>query len=74
MNLPNTSTPVKKWTVRRCESFDDMRVKAIRDWQRLSATRRTDAAWELVLDAWKLKHRNPDELRLQRTVTVLRKA
>lgn len=74
MNQAAASRPVKKWTVRRCESFDDMRVKAIRDWQRLSATQRTDAAWELVLEAWKLKNRNSDELRLQRIVTVLRKA
>jgi len=66
--------PRKDWPLRRCGSFDDMRVQAIRDWQRLSATARTDAAWQMVVDAWKLKHRNPNELRLQRTVTVLRKA
>jgi hypothetical protein len=69
-----TNAHRKGWTLRRCASFEDMRVQAIRDWQRVSATARTDAAWELVVDAWKLKRRNPDELRLQRTFTVLRKA
>ena len=64
----------KGWTLRRCTSFDDMRVQAIRDWQRVRATIRTDAAWEMVVEAWKMKHWNLDELRLQRTVTVLRKA
>ena len=62
------------WTLHRCDSFDEMRVQAIRRWQRASATARTDAAWELVVAAWKMKRWNPDELRLQRTVTVLRKA
>ena len=51
-----------------------MRVQAIRRWQRVSATTRADAAWEMVVEAWKLKRRNPDELRLQRIITVLRKA
>lgn len=64
----------KGWTIRRCTSFEDMRVQAIRDWQRASATARADAAWELVVDAWKMKRWNPDELRLQRVITVLRKA
>lgn len=75
--LPPTPKPApvrKDWTVRRCHSFDDMRVQSIRQWQRLSATARANAAWELVVDAWKLKRLDPDELRFQRIVTVLRKA
>jgi hypothetical protein len=71
----SASPPTRKgWTLRRCESFDAMRTQSVRDWQRLSATARADAAWELVVTAWNLKRLNPDELRFRRTVTVLRKA
>lgn len=62
------------WKIHRFASFEDMRVHAVRQWQRASATARTNAAWELVVDAWKLRKKDPDELRLQRVVTVLRKA
>ena len=66
--------PRKGWTIRRCASFEDMRIQAIRNWQRVSATARTNAAWELVVDAWKMKGSDLDELRRQRTITGLRKA
>lgn len=69
------SPPTRKgWTIRRCSSFEDMRVQGLRNWQRVSATARTKAAWELVVDAWAMKQWNPDELRLHRVITVLRKA
>ena len=80
MSKPDSQATTKKtqfrkgWTLRRCDSFEEMRVQAIRNWQRVSANARAAAAWELVVDAWKIKHRNPDELRLQRVITVLRKA
>jgi hypothetical protein len=51
-----------------------MRRQAILRWQRVSATARSDAAWDMVREAWALKKRPAHELRLQRTVTVLRKA
>jgi hypothetical protein len=70
MPLPKRSG----WTIQRCESYDDMRVQAIRRWQRVSASVRADAAWEMVKEAWELKKRPAHELRLQRTVAVLRKA
>ena len=50
-----------------------MRDVSIREWQKVSASERSDAAWQMVVDAWALKNHNTDELRLQRTVTVLRK-
>lgn len=50
-----------------------MRVQAIRRWQRVSATARATAAWELVVEAWSLKKRPAHELRLQRVITVMRK-
>lgn|GEM_PF-1732243 len=62
------------WTLVRCSSFEDMRRQAVLRWQRVSATARSDAAWEMVREAWALKKRPAHELRLQRTVTVLRKA
>ena len=53
-----TPTPPRSgWTLQRCESFDDMRVQAIRRWQRVSATARAAAAWDLVVEAWSLKKR-----------------
>ena len=37
-------------------------------WQRLGPEAIFSAAWEMVVQAWKLKGRSADELRLQRTV------
>lgn len=68
------STPRKTWTVTRCDSFEDMRRVGIRNWQRRSAAERRQAAWELVVEAWQMQKRNPNELRLQRSAQVLRKA
>lgn len=62
------------WILVRCSSHEDMRQQAIRRWQRVSASRRAQAAWEMVEEAWTLKKRPADELRLQRIITVLRKA
>ena len=69
-------SPIKSsgWKLVRCSSIEDMRHKGIRLWQRASADARANAAWEMVQEAWALKKRPPHELRLQRTVTVLRKA
>lgn len=69
---PKSSKP--HWTLVRCSSFEDMRRQAVLHWQRVSATARSDAAWEMVQEAWTLKNRPAHELRLQRIVTVLRKA
>ena len=43
-------------------------------WQQLTADQRADAVWELVVLDWKMKGKNPDELRLQRSVGRLRKS
>ena len=40
----------------------------IRFWQAQSDAAKFAAAWELVTTAYQLKGRDPDELRLQRTV------
>jgi hypothetical protein len=62
------------WTVVKCASLDEMRANHIRAWQAVPPAERLKAAWELVVDAWEMKKRNPDELRFQRAVTVIRKA
>jgi hypothetical protein len=42
-------------------------------WSRESDTKKFKAAWDLVVFAWQLKGRNLNELRLQRTVAVLKR-
>jgi hypothetical protein len=67
-------SPSFKPIIRKCASYDQMRDIAVHDWQKRSAKERSDAAWDMVKEAWALKNRNPDELRLQRTITVIHKA
>lgn len=63
------------WTIRKFSSFEEQRDQQVRDWQALSGSERRKAAWELVVDYWVgKKGMNPDELRLQRSVTNLRRA
>lgn len=63
------------WKIRKFESFDDMRRQQIADWQALSGAERRKAAWELVTDYWVgMKGKHPDELRLQRSVTTLKRS
>ena len=59
------------WVVKKCDSFEDMEALHLAQWQAVSASERMAAAWEMVVDAWKLKNRNPDELRFQRVVTSI---
>ena len=62
------------WVVKKCESFDEMRNYRIQQWQEASGADRRKAAWELVYDYWVgMQKMNPDELRLQRTITNFRK-
>jgi hypothetical protein len=51
-----------------------MRLHSIRSWQRQSAAARRQAAWEIVVEAWEIQKRDPNELRLQRPLEVVRKA
>ena len=63
------------WPTRRCESFDDMRAYRIRQWQEAGCEARMKAAWELVVDYWVgYQGKDPNELRLQRSVTKLVRA
>ncbi|MGB6223056.1 hypothetical protein [Haloferula sp.] len=62
------------WTIRKFSSFEEQRRQQVLDWQAVSGAERRKAAWELVVDYWVSKKGvNPDELRLQRSVTNLRR-
>lgn len=65
--------PVKDrshWQIRKFDSFEELRCQQVRDWQALSGAERRKAAWELVVDYWVgMKGMDPNELRLQRSVT-----
>jgi hypothetical protein len=58
------------WVVRKCSSHEEMQGMHIRDWQAVSPERRANAAWEMVVEAWKLQGRSLDELRFQRRLTL----
>jgi hypothetical protein len=63
------------WTIRKFTSHEEMRCYQVREWQKLSGAARRKAAWELVTDYWcAMKGMHPDELRLQRSVTSVRRA
>jgi len=73
--FPIVSQPQKDrshWVIRKFDSLDELRRQQVIDWQALSGAERRKAAWELVTDYWVgMKGMNPDELRLQRSVTKL---
>ena len=62
------------WTIRKCESFEEMEFSHIEEWQKLSGSERAKAAWEMVVEAWEFKKRDPNELEFQRTVKCLKRA
>ena len=53
---------------------DEMERVHVEQWQSVSGSDRANAAWEMVVEAWKLKKRNLDELRFQRSVTRVERA
>ncbi|NJM36731.1 MAG: hypothetical protein HC845_02010 [Akkermansiaceae bacterium] len=60
------------WKIRKFNSFEELRCQQVKDWQALSGAERRQAAWELVYDYWVgMEKMNPNELRLQRSVTKL---
>ena len=59
---------------KRTKCFDEVRAYRIQQWQEAGCSARVEAAWELVTDYWLgQKKMNPDELRLQKSVTHLRR-
>jgi len=61
------------WVVRKCCSLQEMERLHLRQWQVVSGNDRVNAAWAMVVEAWELKKRNPDELRFQRSVTSVKR-
>ena len=62
------------WEAVRCSNLDSMWTQNVLFWQRQGGAAIRQAAWELVVEAWKAQNRNPDERRFQRTAPVFRKA
>ena len=54
------------------EGFSEL--DSIAYWQSRSASERLAAVWELTVSAWKMKGKDPRELRLQRTTAVLKRS
>lgn len=52
---------------------DDCRADIYRYWDELGSEARFKAAWELVIEAMKIKGMESNEFRLQRSVTARRK-
>jgi len=62
------------WVVKKFTSFDEQRNWQIQEWQKVSGAQRRQAAWELAYDYWvNIQNKNPDELRLQRSITNFRR-
>lgn len=59
------------WVIKKCSSFEEMRTHRIQQWQERPFIERLDAAWEIIEDAWKIKQKDPNELRLQRSITTV---
>lgn len=76
--METPSTPKKDrshWVVKKFTSHEELRAFGIKEWQKLSGAARRKAAWELVEDYWvKKKGKHPDELRLQKVITGIRRA
>lgn len=70
---PMPETDRSHWPVRKVASFDLMARQHVRDWQAAGSSARLQAAWDMVVEAWAMKNRNPDELRLQRFITAVRR-
>ena len=74
MNSPAPKKDRSDWAQAKLSSFDEVRAYRIQQWQEAGCSARLAAAWELVTDYWlDQKKMNPDELRLQRSVTHLRR-
>lgn len=76
--MSDSGNPIDKpdrshWRVLKCGDFAEMNQHHVRDWQALPPSARSNAAWKMVKTAWRLKGRNPDELRLQRSLAVFRR-
>lgn len=72
--FPPMAVDRSHWVVRKCESFEEMEFLHVEDWQKCTGSDRANAAWEMVVEAWELKKRDPNELRFQRTARCLKRA
>lgn len=68
---PETAPPGARWEAVRCTSLDDMRTQNIRFWQRQGGNAIRQAAWDLVMETWRTRGLDPNELRFQRLAPQL---
>ena len=62
------------WTIRKFTSHEKARCDQVQEWQKVSGADHRKAAWELVTDYWcGMKAKHPDEVRLQRSVTNIKR-
>lgn len=62
------------WTIRKFSSFEEQRRDQIRQWQQLPASTRAAAVWQMVVEYSRQQGISEHELRLQRSVTSVRRA
>lgn len=63
-----------QWTIRKFTSHESMRREQIRQWQQLPASARADAVWQMVIVHSRQQGISEHELRLQRSITSVRRA
>ena len=71
--VPDIVKDRSQWTARKVHSFEEAEKLHIQDWQNVSGAERVAAAWEMVVEAWKLKKRDRNELRFQRVARCLKR-
>ena len=71
--MHDQATERSKWIGVKCDSFEEMRVYRLRQWQSVPFYERLEAAWELSKEAWRGDRKTEDEFRLQRTVAHLQR-
>ena len=66
-------TDRSNWTIRKFSSFEEQRREQIRNWQRLPAADRANAVWQMAVEYYSQQGIQEHELRLQRSVTSVRR-
>jgi len=61
-------------TIRKYDTFDEMKADEYRYWQSRPIHERVNAVWELTKDGYQLKGFKADAFRLQRTVVHFERA
>jgi len=71
--VPGIVKDRSQWTAREMHSLEEAEGLHIQDWQNVSGAERGGAGWEMVVEVWKLKKRDRNELRFQRVARCLKR-